>query len=160
MAGELYAMQNIVNPDTVIGVLTPTVVVVLAVHPVGWLVMHRFLVGHAFMPLVRGVLIFITTLPSPNPMCWGRTVRPGWPRAAERALSLSLASLGVNPQWLVLQWGYDITCCDFIILGYMSVLMVDAMVCARAAPDASDTRCLLTAGITWTAISIMTVDRH
>ncbi|KNC53141.1 uncharacterized protein AMSG_09217 [Thecamonas trahens ATCC 50062] len=117
-----------IDPDKLLMLMTWVVIAVFVVHPDRFLLLRRLLVLHATLSLIRGVLISLTTLPSPHPGCRGRVVDDSFARAAERAAALTLRIMEIPPQLLGLRYGYEQTCCDLIISGHTCVLSANVMV--------------------------------
>jgi len=123
--GEFVKRLHEINPDSLIQMQTCLIMLTLLFHPQRLLILRRMMVFHGMLSLTRGILIFVTTLPSPNPMCRDRTREGGttWGVILERAITLTLQVV-VDPKKLGLRYE-GITCCDLIISGHTCVLMVN-----------------------------------
>jgi hypothetical protein len=128
-SGNVWALAfTRINTDWIVFALSAAVVAALIVHPQRQIVFRRFLVFHGVLAAIRSLAIWVTTIPSPNPMCRGRVMAAN---PFERALSLSFDAIGIPHEWLGLGAG-GITCCDIVISGHAAVLVVDAMLIGMA----------------------------
>lgn len=128
-AGNAWALAfTRINTDWVVFALSVGIIAALIIHPQRQIVFRRFLVFHGVLASIRALSIWVTTIPSPNPMCRGRIMDAN---PFERALSLSFDAIGIPHTWLGLGAG-GITCCDIVISGHAAVLVVDAMLIGMA----------------------------
>jgi hypothetical protein len=112
-----------VNNDLIIALLSLTIIWAIVVSPQRQLILRRFIVFHAMLAMIRAVSIWVTTIPSPNPLCRDRFMEAN---PFERAITLSVDAVGLHHEWFGLGAGGN-TCCDIIISGHAAILVVDAM---------------------------------
>jgi len=113
-----------VNVEVVIAILAVALVAGLILHPARQLAFRRFLCFHGAIFSVRMAAIWVTTVPSPNPLCRGRVMTAG---TAERAVTLTLDAVGIPRQWFGLH-ATGPTCCDIVLSGHAAMLVVEAAI--------------------------------
>lgn len=110
--------------DLIIGILFIVVILIMIVHPQRFRLLRRYLVYHSIISLLRGVSVFITTIPSPTGWCEGRVIPPEF--IFERTFGLTLGAIGLPVKLFgITDWGD--TCCDMIISGHTSLIMIFAL---------------------------------
>lgn len=112
--------QNI-NHGTIITVLTVLLIFVFIRHSQRQLLFRRFLLFHSVMSILRGVFIWVTTIPSPTSLCFDRLIESN--EVLSRSLTLTLGAVSVPYEWYGIGTP-GITCCDSIISGHTSMLLV------------------------------------
>ncbi len=151
-----FSNLKYINQDIVIFSLWFFLLVLIVRHPQGQLIFRRYLLFHSFMSIIRASMIFVTTIPSPNSLCRDRYMEAS--EVFSRSIGLTLSAIG---------FPYDfhqigppgITCCDIIISGHTSMLIVLCMVVCSGFSNKH-----LKTGI-WVLTSlgfagVTTVDRH
>lgn len=113
-----------VNVEVVIAILAGALVAGLILHPARQLAFRRFLCFHGVIFSIRMVVIWVTTIPSPNPLCRGRLMTAG---TTERAVTLTLDAVGIPRQWFGLH-ATGPTCCDIVLSGHAAMLVVEAAI--------------------------------
>lgn len=120
-----------VNNDLIIALLSLMIIYALITSHERQVIFRRFLVFHGMLAIIRAVSIWVTTIPSPNPLCRDRFMDAS---VFERAISLSVDAVGLNHEWFGLGAG-GVTCCDIIISGHAAILVVDAMLIGMIVPQ-------------------------
>lgn len=151
-----FSNLHLINHDIIVYALMGMLFILFWRHPQRELLFRRFIFFHGVIALIRGTLIIVTTIPSPTSLC-----RDRYMDAADvfgRAVTITLKVIGIPPDWH--PWGPDgVTCCDIIISGHTSMLVVTTSVICFALSNKK----LRTAIWALTSIGLagtVTVDRH
>ncbi|MEQ9426892.1 MAG: phosphatase PAP2-related protein [Cyclobacteriaceae bacterium] len=151
-----FSNLKYINHDIVIFSLWAFLLLLIIRHPQGQLLFRRYLLFHSMMSVIRATMIFVTTIPSPNGLCRDRYMEIG--SVFERSIGLTLSAVGFPYDWH--QIGPEgITCCDIIISGHTSMLIVLVMVVTSAFTSRS-LRIALWMLTTVGFAGVITVDRH
>ena len=114
----LIRLNYIVHPLTVILIL------IMIRHSQRQILIRRFLIFHSAMSVIRGIFIWVTTIPSPTDLCFERTMESA--DVVSRSVALTFSAIGIPYDWY--QIGIPgMTCCDSIISGHTAMLMVLAL---------------------------------
>lgn len=111
--------------NQIILILTLTFIGFLIFNTKRWLYLRRFFVFHSILSIIRAVSIWITTIPSPDPDCHSRLLAHA--DVFGRAVSLTLGAIGIPWDWFQIGIPGN-TCCDCIISGHTTTLMVLGMI--------------------------------
>jgi hypothetical protein len=147
---------SLVNPDVIIALHAAMLLGVLIVSPARHLLLRRFFFFHSVVSLVRGVLVTVTVLPSVRAECLTQVIPSD--RLGERAVSLTLSAMGIDPAHLALELGGR-ACCDNIISGHTSFLLVLAVLLGFVL-RAPWMRALIITSTSLGVLSIVQMDRH
>lgn len=151
-----FSWLPLVDPDRVIALHSAILLVALLASRARHLLLRRFFFFHTVVSFVRGLLVTVTVLPSVRAECLTQAI-PG-DRIAERAVSLTLSAMGIDPSHLSLGLGGR-ACCDNIISGHTSfLLMLAVMLCFVF--RASWIRALIGVSTAAGIASIIQLDRH
>ncbi len=124
-----FTLFHFIDHNKIILVLTLIFVFILIRHSQRQRIFRRFLVFHSAMSLIRAVLIWLTTLPSPTSLCFERSMDSA--NIISRSISLTLGAIGVPHGWHNIGVS-GMTCCDSIISGHTSMLLVLALIICSA----------------------------
>ncbi|MDA0194795.1 MAG: phosphatase PAP2-related protein [Bacteroidetes bacterium] len=145
-----------INHDVIIFTLLGFLIFLFIGHPQRQILIRRYLVFNIVMSVIRALLIFVTTIPNPNGACTGRYLADS--EVIARSIGLTLSAMGVPYDWHSIGIEGD-TCCDMIISGHTSMLVILCMVILMGISNT-----LLKVGF-WILTSIgllgvITVERH
>jgi len=120
-----FSNLRFISHDFIVFGLISCLIFLIARHPQGQVLLRRYFVFHTAMSVIRALLIFVTTIPNPNGACSGRFLVDA--EVFSRSIGLTLSVIGIPYDWHNIGIQGD-TCCDMIISGHTSMLVILCMV--------------------------------